>query len=331
MTIPTQQMKALVWVMVLVALLGLASCNDAPAATSPAVGAGVDSAETAPPLPTPTPVPTETPLPPPTPTPTPRPLAATVNGEPIYLDTFNAELAIQQAQARGEDPRLLALRNVIDNEIMRQEATQRQIVLPESEVDAAIAETVAAIGDDAYALWLAENGYTEMTFRAAVRAELLRVRVLETVTAGVGDSAEMVRARVIETATEEDAAEVVAQLDGEGDFLTLLDLYSIDPDRAVTRGDIGWFARGMLTVPEIEAAAFALQPGAYSSVVTATNANGTQSYYVVLVTDRDPARPYTATQAQRMLTALSTEWLTNARANAEIVVLLPDSADSGDG
>jgi parvulin-like peptidyl-prolyl isomerase len=151
---------------------------------------------------------------------------------------------------------------------------------------------------------------------------MLRTRVLEAVTSVIGDSAEFVRARVIETDNPEDAAEVVFQLQNGGDFVTLLDLYSTEADKQFTRGDIGWFTRGMLTVPELEPVAFGLQPGQFSDVVAVTGAPGQTTYYVVLVTDRDLARPYTATQKQRLVNELALEWLENARSTATIDVIV---------
>lgn len=300
----------------LVLVLILGACTDDPGAAPVATPL---SAETIPATSTPIP-PTSTPLPTPTPTATPRPLAATVNGEPVYLETYEDELAIQEVQFSGIDPRKAALEKLIEDELIAQEAARRSIDVTPEEVDAAIAETVTKIGVEAYQLWLAENGYTEATFHNAVAAELLRTRVLEDVTAAVGDSAEFVRARVIQTDSAEDAAEVSVQLQGGGDFVTLIDLYSADPHKATTRGDIGWFTRGMLTVPELEDTAFALQPGTFSDVITVTT--GITTYYIVLVTDRDPARPYTAAQQQRLVNELATAWLEEIRAQAVVDVLV---------
>lgn len=317
MTLFMSVRKRIIWILVLAALtLMLGACAD------DAGNGQVEtplSAEIIPATNTPIP-PTNTPLPTPTPTATPRPLAATVNGEPIYLEAYESELAIQEVQFSGLDPRKVALEKLIEDLLIAQEAARRGIGISPEEVDAAIAETVAKIGPEAYQLWLAENGYTEATFHDAVAAELLRTRVLEDVTADVGDSAEFVRARVIQTDSAEDAAEVVFQLQGGGDFVTLLDLYSTDPNKATTRGDIGWFTRGMLTVPELEDAAFALPTGAFSDVISVTT--GITTYYVVLVTDRDPARPYTAVQQQRLINEVATAWLEETRAQAVVDVLV---------
>jgi parvulin-like peptidyl-prolyl isomerase len=305
-------------IVLVLALLLLAACNDA---SAPAVSDAPISAETSSATATALP-PTSTPLPTPTPTATPRPLAATVNGEPIYLADYDVEVAIQTVQFRGEDPRKLALDKLIEDKLIAQDAAQRGIQVQPQEVEAALGATVTQIGQEAYQLWLTENGYNETTFHDAVAAEMLRTRVLEAVTSVIGDSAEFVRARIIQTDNPEDATEVVFQLQNGGEFVTLIDLYSTEIDKQYTRGDIGWFTRGMLTVPELEPVAFGLQPGEFSDVIAVTGAPGQTVYYIVMVTDRDPARPYTAAQKQRLVNELALEWLANARNTAAIDVLV---------
>ncbi len=54
----------------------------------------------------------------------------------------------------------------------------------------------------------------------------------------------------------------------------------------VTRGDLGWFPRGYLLQPEVEEAAFSLQPGEVSQVIKSAI-----GFHLVQVIEKDPARP----------------------------------------
>jgi len=99
---------------------------------------------------------------------------------------------------------------------------------------------------------------------------------------------EQVRASHILIAGEGDeprvqAEEILAQLKAGADFAELAREKSADPGSAAKGGDLGFFGRGQM-VPEFDAAAFSLKPGALSDVVK------TQfGYHIVLLQERRPA------------------------------------------
>jgi peptidyl-prolyl cis-trans isomerase C len=65
--------------------------------------------------------------------------------------------------------------------------------------------------------------------------------------------------------TEEEAAAIVAELEGGADFATLAQERSVGPS-GPNGGDLGWFGAGMM-VPQFEEAVIALEPGAVSDPV----------------------------------------------------------------
>lgn len=67
-------------------------------------------------------------------------------------------------------------------------------------------------------------------------------------------------------ATEEEAKDIKAQLDGGADFATIAREKSTDPGSGANGGSLGWFGAGQM-VPEFEAAVVALQPGQISDPV----------------------------------------------------------------
>ncbi len=71
-----------------------------------------------------------------------------------------------------------------------------------------------------------------------------------------------IRARHILVEKEEDAIALVAELDGGADFVELAKSKSTGPS-GPKGGDLGYFGKGQM-VPEFEAAAFALETGAYT-------------------------------------------------------------------
>lgn len=78
-----------------------------------------------------------------------------------------------------------------------------------------------------------------------------------------------------------------------------------------------------MLIPEIEEVAFALEEGAFSEILTLTNANGQTSYYLVQLIDRDEARPLDSNQRNQLLDQTFTGWLQQQREQADIVILLP--------
>ncbi len=71
-----------------------------------------------------------------------------------------------------------------------------------------------------------------------------------------------IRARHILVKTEEEAKAIVVELDGGADFVELAKTKSTGPS-GPEGGDLGYFGKGQM-VPEFEAAAFALDKGAYT-------------------------------------------------------------------
>ncbi len=71
-----------------------------------------------------------------------------------------------------------------------------------------------------------------------------------------------VSARHILVETEEAAKEIIVELDGGADFIELAKTKSTGPS-GPNGGDLGYFGKGRM-VPEFEAAAFALETGAYT-------------------------------------------------------------------
>ncbi|MCA9972277.1 MAG: peptidylprolyl isomerase [Anaerolineales bacterium] len=288
----------------LLSVLALSGCrNDAPAAEAtpaaavptqaPAAVAPTASIVQATAVP-----PTKTAVPP---TPTPEePLAALVNDAPIYLAEYEKELArYEQAQQELGQPlppgyQAIVLDALIERLLITQAATASGIVVTPQMLEAKLAELRTTAGGDAnFVAWLEANQWSEAEFRDALLADMLTAQVRDQVTQDVPYAVEQVRARYLQVNDAQLAASLLQQVQGGADFGLLAAQHSLDPQTAQAQGDLGFFARGSLLVPEIEAAAFALQPGEVSEVIAVTAADGSQTYYLVQVIERDGERPLT--------------------------------------
>jgi len=276
----------------------------------------VEEGVTAVSIPTFTPVPqiTITPSPiPPSPTPTP-PLAATVNDAPIFLADYEQELArYQQARVALDLPAdeaasQIVLDALIEQELILQAAAAQGIVVPETAVDARLAELRIA-GDD-FAAWLAANQWeSEDALRDALADEMVVGLMADAITADVPYVTPQAHARIIQLIDAAAASTIQAELAAGSTFPLMAQFYSIDEATAANGGDIGFFAQGSLLVPEVDAAAFGLEPNSYSDLITATAADGTQTFYLVQLIELDEQRPLTATMRYTLLQVKFDEWL----------------------
>jgi parvulin-like peptidyl-prolyl isomerase len=96
------------------------------------------------------------------------------------------------------------------------------------------------------------------------------------------------------------------------DFVTVAKEYSLDETTRDNGGDLGWFPRGRVT-PELEGAAFALQPGQLSGIVGLSD-----GFHILQVVEREAARRLTPEMQFYLKMALFDEWLVGQRASAVI-------------
>ena len=254
------------------------------------------------------------------PTATPLPLAATVNGQDITLDAYDRELARCQAgdTEAGVDPQACpaaVLAQLIKQAVVEQAAAAAGISVAPAAVDAALNKITANLGGPgALDKWLTANKYEASEFRSALQTDLLRARMLDQVAAAVGPNADQVHAREILVTSQTTAEAVLGQLQAGADFATLALQYSRDLSSRAGGGDLGWFPRGVLTVPEVEQAAFALQPGQTSAII-----HSALGYHIVQVLERDPQHPLSPAARHILRAAAFSTWLDAQVAKATVV------------
>jgi parvulin-like peptidyl-prolyl isomerase len=261
------------------------------------------------------------------------PLAALVNGSPIYLADYERELGQYEASLpllRGIDPkspegqaelaeaRAWILDWMITEELIVQAADQSGIVVTDEDVDAVMQEiTEESGGREALDAKLAELGETYEIHREKERRGLIVAEMNQLITEGVPEVAAHVHARHILVDTQEEADRIHAQLEGGADFAELAKAYSQDPNTRDVGGDLDWFPKGILTVPEVEEAAFSLEPGEFSQVVPSL-----LGYHIVQVVERDPDRAVSDDNRRLLQERALQKWIEGLKLQADIQIFV---------
>lgn len=272
-----------------------------------------------------------TPIPP---TPTPQ-LAALVNGQPIFLADFEKELArFELAQAElgievdgnEQDYRQIVLDALIERELIHQAGVVRGVAVSDEIVDSKMRELEGSTSEHgSFDDWLVANQWTMEEFRAGLAAEMLVEEMVALVTADVPEAMEQVRVRYIQIDDGDLAQTLLVKLDEGDDFADLAQRYSLDQATAPYGGDLGYFARGSLLVPEVETAAFELELEEVSDIITVVDdESGRASYYIVQLIERDASRMIGANLRYRLLQETFETWLAEQRAGATITYLVED-------
>ena len=260
-------------------------------------------------------VPSATPLPP---TPTPPPLAATVNDEWITEADLQAEVeryrAAQQSLGNdisAEDAAKVVLDDLIAQVLLAQAARAEGFEITEADLRARIDALASQLGGmDALTAWQSDHGYTDESFRFTLKRAVEAAWMRDKIIAAVPGTAEQVHARQILLYNDETARKVADQLKAGADFEELAVLY--DPN---TGGELGWFPRGYLLEPELENAAFNMQPGEFSDVI-ATEVG----YHIILVVERDLEHALSPDAYLVMQEKALQDWLRQKRAESDIVL-----------
>ncbi len=272
---------------------------------------------------------TPSPTPPPAPSDTPEPLAAEVDGEWITLAEFEREVARYEGgqQVLGidlatvGDYRKLVLRAMIEERVAVHAALVEGLTVDDAAVAQAVDRARASRGGEApFAEWLSQSGYTIEEFSLALKRQMLSRLITDKVAAAVPTSAEQVHAAHILVTSQSVAEEVRLMLSSGADFAETARTYSQDLSTRAGGGDLGWFPRGELAVPEVEVAAFALAPAETSAVISAAD-----GFHIVRTLERDGERPLSAVVLEALQRKAVRAWIDEkvAASDVQVFVALP--------
>jgi peptidyl-prolyl cis-trans isomerase C len=246
-------------------------------------------------------------------------VVAEVNGEAIPVLEFERELALAYEFPEGgtapAPDQLVALKQtvlqeLIDRQLLLQDARSKGITVSQQAVQAAVARLKSEYQDGGFQEALNQGRLSLADFQAKTAARLTveklvdevvyqRVAVTEDELQGYLDAhasefqePEEVHAAQIVVKEVEDARHIRDELQQGKKFSDLARAHSLSAD-ARLGGDLGWFPKGVMP-PEFDKVAFSLQPGQISDVVTSE-----YGFHLFKVLDRRPARKKDLAQVRR--------------------------------
>ncbi len=257
---------------------------------------------------------------------------------------------IQQIETKVSTVGWDVLDEMIDGELVRQEAVKRGLTVTAEEVEKSTLEQFGYRPDrptptptpitatvpitatptptpsptpsreqaqknyqDYLAVLQSVAGFTDGDYKKLVEASLSYKQLQQVLADEVPTTAEQVHAYHILVETEEEALDVMKRLEEGEDFAALAEEVSVDPGTKDTGGDLGWFPRGVMVGP-FEEAAFALQAG---EIVTAP-VQTQFGHHIIRVEEHEQDRELEpGTLAMRKNSALS-DWLEEERQTADI-------------
>jgi peptidyl-prolyl cis-trans isomerase C len=242
------------------------------------------------------------------------PLAAVINSEGIPEDFYQAELS-RYKTSHPESTEVEASKAVLDDLIntilLAQGAASAGYVLDDAGVDSKIQVLRDQLGgDDQLQTWMTAHQYSEDQFRFAIRISSAAAWMRDKINKEVPVTGDEVHLRQILFTEEANAQSVLQEVRSGADFATLAEQY--DP---ITRGDIGWFPRGYLTQAKVEEAAFALQPGEVSEVISSDI-----GYHLIQVIERDGNHTLAPDAYQSAQKKAVIQWLAKQKESSQIEI-----------
>jgi len=253
----------------------------------------------------------------PEPTPTPEALIASVNGLPITLKEYEAELAMYEAAAERtptQEDKQRVLDDLINQAILADSAAQTGLAVDKTALEERLEQVAENIGGPGkLAEWMQAYSFDEDSFRRALERSINAARMRDEIAARVPDTAEQAHVRQVLFTDQAEAENALVGLEAGNIFDNLANEY--DP---ITQGDLGWFPRGYVADAQLEEYAFNLEIGQYSPVFETP-----AGFHIIVVLERDPQRPLES-EARLMLQIAELEkWMQEQRKQGDIEIFTP--------
>ncbi|MGB7934297.1 MAG: peptidylprolyl isomerase [Gammaproteobacteria bacterium] len=202
------------------------------------------------------------------------PVIATVNGAPIMksvLDVYGAQRKAKQGEEEQVDDQEI-LNEVISLELMRQEGVNKGLDTSPSIVATMDQQTRTLLAGAAIRDFVQNNPVTDEQAREVYDKE-------------IGKPGTEYNARHILVKTQQEAEEIISELDNGGDFSALAREKSTDTS-ASEGGDLGWFSTAQMVQPFADTVA-GLEKGSYTDVPVQTQFG----WHVILLEDTRQSTP----------------------------------------
>lgn len=243
---------------------------------------------------------------------------AIVNDAIITQSDYDRLLAQRSANTNAADDAALRaqiLDTLIEQELIRQAASEMGVNISAADIDAEMESLQAAVGEsdvESWESWLESNGYTDAEMRAELENSLITRRVIDAIAAQLEGDVAQVRARHILVETEDAAIAALQRLQNGEDFAELAAELSVDMMSRDLGGELGWFIREELTDPQLADVAFSLDEGAIAGPVQSSIG------YHIIQTLEKAEQPIEAERRPLLLQTLFEQWLIEQYENASI-------------
>lgn len=252
------------------------------------------------------------------PTETPIPFAISVNGLTITKGEYSGEIErFQASQTKlggsktAEEVAKLVQEELVSQLLLAQGASEAGFVLTDADLQKKIDALTAELGSkEKVEEWITNNFYTDETFREALRRNTAVAWMRNSIASQTPITAEQVHIRQLLLYDEPTAQYYLSQLQAGIDFDVLAT--QIEP---VTRGDIGWFPKGYIPDPVVEEAAFGLEVGQTSPIIT-----GNSGFYILKCLDKQPTRELSPDVLSVMQKLAIADWINTQRSAANIQI-----------
>jgi len=246
------------------------------------------------------------------------PMIAMINDEGIWLSDYEDEVQrfVEAATKLEKDidenqAREIVLGTMTDTLLLAQGARTAGFVLDQDSYTRKFETLIIdSGGENQFQQWLLDNHYSPESFERFYKLQIEAAWMRDYLIGQVPTRAEQIRARQILVTSKTLADDIYNQLQNGADFA----YYAWGYDQ-LAGGELGWFPRDYLILPQIEEAVFNLQPGEFSQVIEST-----YGYHIVQVIERELDRELTqdALLQKQRLTLIA--WLVDQKANSSVIL-----------
>lgn len=246
------------------------------------------------------------------------PMITMINDEGIWLSDYEDEVQRYEAAATKLEKEIdenqvreIVLETMTDTLLLAQGARASGFILDQNSYTRKFETLVIESGgENQFQQWLLDNYYSPESFERLYKLQIEAAWMRDYLISQVPTRAEQIRARQILVSSKTLADDIYNQLQNGADF----DYYAWGYDQ-LAGGELGWFPRDYLVLPQIEEAVFNLQPGEYSQVIESS-----YGYHIVEVMERELDRELTQDallQKQRLALIV---WLADQKAKSSVIL-----------
>jgi peptidyl-prolyl cis-trans isomerase C len=252
------------------------------------------------------------------PTQTPIPFAISVDGSFISIEEYQGEIERYRTTLSNlgitktdEDIATVVQDELVTQLLLANAATKAGYSLDDAALKNKIDNLTADLGSrEALDAWIIENKYSEPSFLEALKRNSAATWMRNEIAAGVPKTAEQVHIRQLLLYDEATARYYFDQLQSGIEFDVLAS--QIEP---VTRGDIGWFPRGYIPDRVIEDAAFGLEVGATSEIIS-----GDVGFYILKCLAKLPNKELSPDAFATLQKLAIAQWIETQKAESNIIL-----------